>query len=136
MRTMPEAYEFVDDFLDCPRALPVQHIWHRSVVSNPLHPLPYPAGERPGQHHRLLPLVCSCLHHLLLLPFTALCLQSVACWLAGPGKRGCTFNRHADLHRGDKHTAETEARVSARSTAIVGLSASLGPLLGTLGQSG
>lgn len=121
---------------DCPCALPVQHLWHHSVVSNPLHPHPYPAGQKSGQHHCLLSLVCCCLHHLLLLPFTTPHLQSVAGWVAGTGRRGRTSGCHVHHHHSDQCAAETETWVFARSTAILGFPPSLGSLPGSLGQSG
>lgn len=121
---------------DCPRALPVQHLWHHSVVSDPLHPLPHPAGERPGQHHSLLPLVRCRLHHLLLLHFTARHLQPVAGWLEGSAGRRCSSGDGGDRHRGDQHSAETEAGVSACGAAVLGLPPSVGSLALPLGQSG
>lgn len=121
---------------DCPCPLPVQHFWHPSVVSNPLHPHPDPAGKRSGQHHCLLPLVCCCLHHLLLLCFATLRLQPVIGWLAGIGRSGRSSSRLINHHHSDQRTAETETRVFACKTAILGFPPPLGSFSGSLGQSG
>lgn len=121
--------------LDCPCALPVQHLWHPSVVSSPFHPHPHQTSQRPGQCHRIIPLVCRRLHHPLLLSSAALRIQPVVGWMASSAGCGCASAHFAVQHPADKSSAEEEPSVSAPCIAILGIPATLGPLAGSMGQS-
>lgn len=76
-------------FSDCPVPFFLQHLWNLAVVPNPIHSTAHPSGQRPGQHLCQVPLVCSLLSHLFLLPDPADCVWPVSGRLASAGGCGC-----------------------------------------------
>lgn len=66
----------------------LQHLGHRSVVPDPLHPPAHPPGQGTGHRLGRVPLVRRLLPVLLLLPDPAGRVRPLASRLAGAGGRG------------------------------------------------
>lgn len=121
---------------DCTLPFLLQHFWHRNLVPHPFHEAAHQAGQRAGEPHSQVPLVCHPLPHPLLPGVSPDRIWPVHGRLAGPGGRGRAPRGAA--HCGHHHQCDAEplAGPPAQGVALLGLPATPLALNGTVGRRG
>lgn len=111
-------------FLRLYSAIFLQHFWHFNLVPTPLHEAAHQVGQRAGELHRQVPLVCRPLpRHLLPAVAVAERVRPVHGRLAGLSGRGRAATVVACHDRHHQCDAAPLAKQPARGAALLGLPA-------------